>query len=58
MKVRLEVPIMIPAGLILHDAPRRTVCYEPYCAEELVSRLEITEDYVMTHPDRFTVLED
>jgi len=51
MKVRLEVPIMIPAGLILHDAPRRTVCYEPYC-------LEITEDYVMTHPDRFTVLED
>ena len=30
MKVRVEKDIVIPAGMILHDAPRRTVRYEPF----------------------------
>ena len=58
MRVRLEIPITIPAGLILHDAPRRGIVYEPFCEEGPIQRFEISGLYVKTHPDRFTILED
>ena len=57
MRVRLDMPIVIPAGLILTDTPRRTVRYEPFSEDGLIASLEINERTVETHPDRFTVLE-
>ena len=60
MKVRLEMPILIPAGLILTDTPRRTVRYAPFCEDNEIGidSFEISDHTVATHPDRFTVLED
>ena len=60
MKVRLERAILIPAGLILNDTPRRTVRYEPFGEDNDtgISSLEISDRTVLTHPDRFTILED
>ena len=63
MKVRVEKDIVIPAGMILHDAPRRTVRYEPF-GEALIefgrdhtARFTIDLDAVEAHPDQFTILE-
>lgn len=63
MKVRVEKDIVIPAGMILHDAPRRTVRYEPF-AEVLIGfgrdhtgSFTIDLNAIKTYPDQFTVLE-
>ena len=63
MKVRVEKDIVIPAGMILHDAPRRTVRYEPF-GEALIGfgpdhtgSFVIDLDAMEAHPDQFTVLE-
>jgi hypothetical protein len=63
MKVRVEKDIVIPAGMILHDAPRRTVRYEPF-GEALIgfgkdhtASFTIDLDAIKAHPRQFTVIE-
>ncbi len=64
MKIRVEKDIVIPAGMILHDAPRRTVRYEPF-GEALIgfgkdhtAHFTIDLDAVKAHPRQFTILEE
>ena len=63
MKVRVEKDIVIPAGMILHDAPRRTVRYEPFgeaiigFGKDHTGSFTIDLDAIEAHPDQFTVLE-
>ena len=63
MKVRVEKDIVIPAGMVLHDAPRRTVRYAPF-GEALIAfgsdhtaSFTIDLEAIEAHPDHFTVIE-
>ena len=63
MRVRIEKDIVIPAGLVMDDAPRITKRYMPF-AEALIgfgrdhtARFTIDEDAIKSHPDQFTILE-
>ena len=63
MKVRIEKGIVIPAGMILHDAPRRTVRYEPFgeaviaFGKDHTASFTIDLDAIDAHPTQFTILE-
>jgi hypothetical protein len=64
MKVRIEKDIVIPAGMILNDAPRRSVRYEPF-GEALIgfgkdhtARFTIDLDAIKAHPRQFKVIEE
>ena len=63
MKVRVEKDIVIPAGMIIEDAPRRTIRYAPF-GEALIevdrdhtASFTIDLDAMEAHPEQFTVLE-
>lgn len=64
MKVRVERDIVIPAGLVMDDAPRITKRYGPWC-EALIgldrdhtARFTLDLDAVRTHPEQFTILDE
>ncbi len=63
MKVRIEKDIVIPAGIVIHDAPWNTVRYEPF-GETLIGfgpdhtgSFIIDLDAMEANPDQFTILE-
>ena len=64
MKVRIEQDIVIPAGMVMDDAPRTTKRYGPFCealigfGKDHTARFTIDLDAVKTHPEQFTVLDE
>ena len=64
MRVRVDKDIVIPAGLVMDDAPRTTKRYGPFCealigfGRDHTARFTIDLDAVKVHPDQFTVLEE
>ncbi len=64
MKVRIEQDIVIPAGLVMDDAPRVTRRYGPWCealtgfGKAHTGRFTLDFDVVRTFPEQFTILEE
>ncbi len=64
MKVRIEKDIVIPAGMVMDDAPRVTRRYGLFCealigfGKDHTARFTIDLDAVKVHPDQFTILEE
>jgi len=64
MKVRIEQDIVIPAGMVMDDAPRMTRRYGPFCealigfGKDHTGRFTIDLDAVKTHPEQFTILDE
>lgn len=64
MKVRIEQDIVIPAGLVMDDAPRITKRYGPW-AEALIgfgrdhtAAFTIDVDAIKAHPKQFTIVDE